>query len=84
MLGRLLEWCYFATIADEILDLYTSRAPQVCYDEFKLDIEKQLLTYPGRRHEANHNTSPAFQCQIEGCKKPFQRADLLTRHMERQ
>ena len=37
-----------------------------------------------RRHEANHNTQPAFQCTIEGCRKPFQRADLLTRHMERQ
>ena len=37
-----------------------------------------------RRHEANHNTSPAFQCDKEGCKKPFQRADLLARHMERQ
>ena len=37
-----------------------------------------------RRHEANHNTSPAFQCEIEECRKPFQRADLLARHMERQ
>lgn len=37
-----------------------------------------------RRHEANHNAVPAFQCDIEGCRKPFQRQDLLTRHMERQ
>ena len=37
-----------------------------------------------RRHEANHNTSPAFKCEVEGCRKPFQRADLLARHMERQ
>ncbi|KAK3173450.1 hypothetical protein OEA41_006779 [Lepraria neglecta] len=37
-----------------------------------------------KRHEANHNTSPAFQCEIDECRKPFQRADLLARHMERQ
>ena len=37
-----------------------------------------------RRHEANHNIDPAFECTIEGCRKPFQRSDLLSRHMERQ
>lgn len=37
-----------------------------------------------RRHEANHNTIPAFQCDVEGCRKPFQRSDLLQRHLERQ
>lgn len=37
-----------------------------------------------RRHEANHNAEPAFQCCIEDCRKPFQRSDLLARHMERQ
>ncbi|KAL8746054.1 MAG: hypothetical protein Q9190_001892, partial [Brigantiaea leucoxantha] len=37
-----------------------------------------------KRHEANHNAEPAFQCQVEDCRKPFQRSDLLARHMERQ
>lgn len=37
-----------------------------------------------RRHEANHNSEPAFQCCMEECRKPFQRSDLLARHMERQ
>ena len=37
-----------------------------------------------RRHEANHNTDPAYQCSIESCRKPFQRSDLLIRHLERQ
>ncbi|KAL9000516.1 MAG: hypothetical protein Q9169_000809 [Polycauliona sp. 2 TL-2023] len=37
-----------------------------------------------KRHEANHNPEPAFQCRFEDCRKPFQRADLLARHMERQ
>lgn len=37
-----------------------------------------------KRHEANHNSEPAFQCCIEDCRKPFQRSDLLARHMERQ
>lgn len=37
-----------------------------------------------RRHEANHNTVPLFQCEVDGCRKPFQRSDLLQRHMERQ
>lgn len=37
-----------------------------------------------RRHEANHNAHPAFQCKVAGCGKPFQRPDLLSRHMERQ
>ncbi|KAL8673609.1 MAG: hypothetical protein Q9168_001964 [Polycauliona sp. 1 TL-2023] len=36
------------------------------------------------RHEANHNPEPAFQCRFEDCRKPFQRADLLARHLERQ
>ncbi len=37
-----------------------------------------------RRHEANHNTEPLYQCCVEDCRKPFQRSDLLARHMERQ
>ncbi|KAI4094802.1 MAG: hypothetical protein LQ344_002048 [Seirophora lacunosa] len=37
-----------------------------------------------RRHEANHNPEFAFQCQVEGCRKGFQRNDLLQRHLERQ
>lgn len=37
-----------------------------------------------KRHEANHNTEPLFQCEVEECRKPFQRSDLLARHMERQ
>ncbi len=46
------------------------------------DIE---LTRDGdRRHEANHNVEPLFQCYVPDCRKPFQRSDLLTRHMERQ
>ncbi|KAL8918123.1 MAG: hypothetical protein Q9172_005550 [Xanthocarpia lactea] len=36
-----------------------------------------------KRHEANHNPEPAFQCRVEDCRKPFQRADLLARHEER-
>ncbi|KAL8965467.1 MAG: hypothetical protein Q9183_003838, partial [Haloplaca sp. 2 TL-2023] len=37
-----------------------------------------------KRHEANHNPEPAFKCEVISCRKPFQRADLLARHMERQ
>ncbi|KAL8871319.1 MAG: hypothetical protein Q9174_002823 [Haloplaca sp. 1 TL-2023] len=37
-----------------------------------------------KRHEANHNPEAAFKCQVVDCQKPFQRADLLRRHMERQ
>ena len=37
-----------------------------------------------RRHEANHNSEPAYQCLVQECRKPFQRSDLLARHMERQ
>ncbi|MCJ1438141.1 hypothetical protein MMC27_007528 [Xylographa pallens] len=37
-----------------------------------------------KRHEANHFSEPLFKCKVHGCDKPFHRADLLTRHMERQ
>ena len=37
-----------------------------------------------RRHEANHNSEPLYQCWVQECRKPFQRSDLLARHMERQ
>ncbi|KAL9593143.1 MAG: hypothetical protein Q9219_007664 [cf. Caloplaca sp. 3 TL-2023] len=36
-----------------------------------------------KRHEANHNSKPAFECHFEDCRKPFNRADLLARHMEK-
>ncbi|KAL8633668.1 hypothetical protein Q9189_000616 [Teloschistes chrysophthalmus] len=37
-----------------------------------------------KRHEANHNPEPKYQCHFADCRKPFQRADLLARHMEKQ
>ncbi|MCJ1391929.1 hypothetical protein MMC18_004796 [Xylographa bjoerkii] len=37
-----------------------------------------------KRHEANHLSEPLYRCKMDECQKPFQRADLLTRHMERQ
>ncbi|KAL8934958.1 MAG: hypothetical protein Q9216_005651 [Gyalolechia sp. 2 TL-2023] len=37
-----------------------------------------------KRHEANHNVKPAFECHFEDCRKGFNRADLLARHMEKQ
>ncbi|KAL8898720.1 MAG: hypothetical protein Q9207_006560 [Kuettlingeria erythrocarpa] len=37
-----------------------------------------------KRHEANHNPNPKFECHVEDCRKGFQRADLLNRHLERQ
>ena len=52
----------------------SSRASHVCS---VTDIEC-------RRHEANHNSEPLYQCWVQECRKPFQRSDLLARHMERQ
>lgn len=43
-----------------------------------------IMNVVRRRHEANHNTEPLFQCCVTDCRKPFQRSDLLARHMERQ
>ncbi|MCJ1398742.1 hypothetical protein MMC11_001943 [Xylographa trunciseda] len=37
-----------------------------------------------KRHEANHLSEPLYKCNVPECQKPFHRADLLTRHMERQ
>ncbi|KAL8668083.1 MAG: hypothetical protein Q9202_000061 [Teloschistes flavicans] len=37
-----------------------------------------------KRHEVNHNPEPKYPCHFADCRKPFQRADLLARHMEKQ
>ncbi|MCJ1387908.1 hypothetical protein MMC18_000751 [Xylographa bjoerkii] len=37
-----------------------------------------------KRHEANHLSKPRFKCEVNECQKPFQRMDLMARHMKRQ
>lgn len=69
------------TLSDTLPGLLSCGTQKVCSALVKHT--KEILNM-FRRHEANHNVDPAFQCAIEGCRKPFQRSDLLIRHMERQ
>lgn len=73
------------TLLNIRVDFHQSRAPQVRprqtqAREIRVFTDRECC----RRHEANHNSEPAFQCCMEDCRKPFQRSDLLARHMERQ
>lgn len=73
-----------ATPLTVLLDIYESRAPQVRRNQSRPELFVWTDGDCCRRHEANHNSEPLFQCCIEDCRKPFQRSDLLARHMERQ